>query len=130
MNSVINPIWSRYTDSELLVTAQDLTAVYADFGSEIDMTGYTHLRVAIVADVNTSDNVTLKVLGKDESAGTNEYELEGGTTQELWTTGAADMKISYTFDVKGTPIIQLQAIAGTLGTAGDLTITITKIWRG
>jgi hypothetical protein len=130
MNSVINPIWSRYTDSELLVTAQDLTAVYADFGSEIDMTGYTHLRVAIVADVNTSDNVTLKVLGKDESAGTNEYELEGGTTQELWTTGASDMKMSYTFDVKGTPIVQLQAIAGTLGTAGDLTITITKIWRG
>jgi len=95
------------------------------------MQGYTHLRVAIVADVNNSDNVTLKLLGLDESGGSDEYEIEGGTTQALWTTGASDSKFSYTFDVKGTPFIQLQAIAGTVGaTAGDLTIVINKVWKG
>ncbi|MDD4805100.1 MAG: hypothetical protein PHN69_08235, partial [Candidatus Pacebacteria bacterium] len=131
LTSNLNPVWSRYTDAETLVTAQDLTASYADFGAEIDMTGYTHLRVAIVTDVNDSENVTLKLLGKNSLGGSDEYEIEGGTTQALWTTSASDSKISYTFDVKGTPVIQLQAIAGTLGaTAGDLTISISKIWRG
>jgi len=125
------PLWSRYTDPETLVTAQDLTASYADYGSEIDMQGYTHLRVAIVADANNSEDVTLKLLGLDESGGSDEYEIEGGTTQALWAGAGSDTKISYTFDVKATPFIQLQAIAGTVGaTAGDLTIVINKVWKG
>ena len=37
-----------------LVTAQDLTDTYADYGAVIDMRGYTHLRVGIVLDVNDS----------------------------------------------------------------------------
>jgi len=126
-----NPLWSRYTDFETLVSAQDLTAAYADFGSEINMQGYTHLRVGIVADVNNSDNVTLKLLGLDELGGSDEYEIEGGTTQALWTTGASDSKFSYTFDVKGSSFVQLQAIAGTVGaTPGDLTVVISKVWKG
>lgn len=130
MQSSLNPVWERYTDPEELVDAQDLTDTYADYGAEIDMRGYTHLRIAIVADVNDSENVDLKLLGKDESGGTDEYEIEGGTTQELWTTGASDGKYSYTFDVKGSPFVQLQAKAGTVGsTAGDLTISISKQYK-
>jgi len=126
--STLNPLWSRYTDTETLVTAQDLTDSYADFGAEIDMTGYTHLRVGIVLDVNDSEGITLKVLGLDSAGGSDEYEIEGGTTQAIAHT--ADAKYSYTFDVKGTPVVQLQAIATTVGaTAGDLTLTINKIWR-
>jgi hypothetical protein len=122
-------VWNQYTDSEVLVTAQDLTASYADFGAEIDMRGFTHLRVGIVLDVNDSENITLKLLGLDESGGSDEYEIEGGTTQAIDHT--ADNKFSYEFDVKGNPFIQLQAVAGTVGsTAGDLTITISKIWKG
>jgi len=126
-----SPLWSRYSDAETLVTAQDLTAAYADFGSEIDMQGYTHLRIAIVADANDSEDVTLKLLGLDESGGSDEYEIEGGTTQALWAGAGSDSKFSYTFDVKGTPFVQLQAIAGTVGaTPGDLTIVISKQFRG
>jgi hypothetical protein len=129
--SSLNNVWNQYTDAETLVSAQDLTASYADFGAEIDMRGFTHLSVYIITDVNDSENVTLKLLGKHTSAGTDEYELDGGTTQALWTTGASDSKLHYEFNVKGTPFIQLQAIAGTVGgTEGDLTISITKIWKG
>jgi hypothetical protein len=128
--SLVN-VWNRYTDPEVLVTAQDLTGAYADFGAEIDMRGYTHLGVYIVTDVNGSENVNLKLLGKHTSAGTDEFELNGGTTQALWTTGASDAKVQYEFDVKGSPFVQLQAKAETVGaTPGDLTISITKIWKG
>jgi hypothetical protein len=129
--SSLTNVWNQYTDAEELVDAQDLTDSYADFGAEIDMRGFTHLSVYIITDVNSSENVTLKLLGKHTSAGTDEYELNGGTTQALWTTGASDSKLHYEFDVKGTPFIQLQAIAGTVGgTAGDLSISITKCFKG
>lgn len=125
--SLVN-VWNRYTDPETLVTAQDLTDAYADFGAEIDMRGYTHLRVGIVLDVNDSENITMKLLGLNESGGTDEFEIEGGLTQAIAHT--ADAKFSYEFDVKGSPFVQLQAIAGTVGaTAGDLTLTISKVWK-
>ena len=127
--SLVN-VWNRYTDPEVLVTAQDLTDAYADYGAVIDMRGYTHLGVYIVTDVNASENATLKLLGKHTSEGTDEFELNGGTTQALWTTAASDAKVHYEFDVKGAPFIQLQAIAGTVGaTPGDLTVYITKQFK-
>ena len=128
MVSPLNNVWNQYTDAETLVTAQDLTDAYADFGAEIDMRGYTHLRVGIVLDVNNSENITMKLLGLNSSGGSDEFEIEGGTTQAIAHT--ADNKFSYEFDVKGSPFVQIQAIAGTVGaTAGDLTLTISKIWK-
>jgi len=44
-SSVANPVYARYTDAETVVTAQDITAAYADFGAEIDCTGYKTLGV-------------------------------------------------------------------------------------
>lgn len=127
---VLNPDYGHYTGPEPLVSAQDLTASYADFGSEIDMRGYNRLGVYITTDVNDSENVDLKVLGKHESGGADEYEIDGISVITLWTTGASDSKIYYEFDVGTIPFIQLQAVAGTVGTtAGDLTIVIDKKWR-
>lgn len=126
--SLVN-VWNRYTDAETLVTAQDLTDTYADYGAEIDMRGYTHLRVGIVLDVNDSTDIKLKLLGLNEAGGIDEFEIEGGTTQAIPHT--ADAKYSYEFDVKGSPFVQLQAKAETVGaTPGDLTISITKVWKG
>lgn len=128
MVSPLKNVWNQYLDVETIVTAQDLTNAYADFGGEIDMRGYTHLRVGIVLDVNDSENITMKLLGLNESGGTDEFEIEGGLTQAIAHT--ADGKYSYEFDVKGSPFVQIQAIAGTVGaTAGDLTLTISKIWK-
>ena len=93
------------------------------------MVGYTKLGIWLIADVNDSEDVTLKILGKHTSAGTDEYEIDGVSTKELWTSGASDFKKYYEVEVGAVPMIQLQAIAGTVGaTAGDLTISITKIY--
>ncbi|NCC99969.1 MAG: hypothetical protein EOL95_09770 [Bacteroidia bacterium] len=106
--------------------AKALTASYANFGSEIDVRGYTTLGVWVTADVNLSTNVNLKANAYHTSGGTA-YELETNGTKALWTTGASDFTKLYEFDVSSINYIQLQAIAGTVGaTAGTLAITITK----
>ncbi len=127
--SLVN-VWNRYTDPEVLVTAQDLTDAYADYGSEIDMRGYNRLGVYIITDVNDSQNVKLQVLGKHTPEGTDEYTIDGIAEKDLWTTSGTDSKIYYEFDIKTIPYIQLQAKAGTVGTTpGDLSIVIDKKWR-
>lgn len=130
MNSILNQEYTRYTDAETLVSAQDLTDAYADFGAEIDMRGYNRLGVYVVSDVNDSENVTLQVLGKHTSEGTDEYVIDGIPEETLWTTSASDEKLYYEFDIGTIPFIQLQAKAETVGsTAGDLSIVIEKKWR-
>lgn len=130
MVSPLVNVWNQYTDAETLVTAQGLTASYTDFGSEIDMRSYNRLGVYIIADVNNSENVDLKILGKYESGGTDEYDIDGLSEKRLWDTGASDFKKYYEFDVGTIPYVQLQGKAGTVGTtAGDLTIVIDKKWR-
>jgi hypothetical protein len=114
VSSLVN-VWNQYTDPETLVTAQNLTAAYADFGSEIDMRGFNRLGVYVVTDVNDSENVTLQVLGKHTSAGTDEYSIDGISAKTLWTTSAIDSKLYFEFDVGTIPFIQLQSIAGTTG---------------
>lgn len=124
-----NPITSQYTTAVEIVTAQDLTGSYADYGAEIDMRGYNKLGIYIIGDVNDSENVYLKALGKHTSAGSDEYEVDGFSVKTLWTTGASDFKKYYEFEVGAIPFIQLQAYAGTVGgTAGDLTISIVKVY--
>jgi len=125
--SVTNPDYSRYTSPEVLVTEQDLTASYADFGAEIDVRGYTFIALFIVADVNDSEDVDLKILGKHESAGADEYEIDGVSVKTLWSGSGTDFKKVYEFNTGSIPYIQVQAIADTAGaTAGDLTIIINK----
>lgn len=128
MTTSLKNVWNQYTDGEVLVTAQDLTNAYADFGAEIDMRGYDTLSVYIITDVNSSENVNLKALAKHTPAGADEYELGSSGIKTLWTTGASDSKLYYEFETNGIPYVQLQAIAGTVGaTAGDLTISIIKM---
>lgn len=118
----INPEYAQYTDWVNLVTAQDLTASYADFGSEIDCRWYNRLGVWITYDVNDSENVKLKALAKYESAGSIEAEFTDNE-ETLWTTSASDGSMYIEFDIWTIPYIQLQWIAWTVGaTAGDLTI--------
>ena len=126
----LNAIYTRYTDAEVLETAQDLTASYADFGAEIDMRGFNRIGLFIVTDVNNSEDVDLKVLGKSTAGGTFEYEIDGTDVVRIWSGTGTDAAIYYEFDVGTIPFIQLQIKAGTVGaTAGDLTADINKKWR-
>jgi hypothetical protein len=126
IGTIINPTWSQYTDNERIVTEQDLTASYADYGPEIDMRGFNVLGIFLIADVNDSENVNLKALVKHTFDHVDEYDIVA-TPIALWTTGASDFKRYYEINIGAAPIVQLQAIAGTVGaTAGDLTIGIVK----
>nr|MDD3106289.1 DUF3383 family protein [Bacilli bacterium] len=107
---------NQYSTVSTLVTTQDLTDSYVDFGSEIDVKGYSHLGVYIEADVNDSETVTLDILGRHTTSGDN-YSIDGLTAKSLWTTAASDFKKYYEIDVGTIPYIQLQAKAVTVGTA-------------
>lgn len=122
-----SPIWSRYSDGELLEDAQELTSSYTDIGSEIDVKGYTKLGVFVIADTNDSQDVLMKTLAKYEYGGVNEFDLDTAGETTLWSGTSSDFKKYYEIDVGAIPFIQLQVKAGTVGTtAGNLTIYITK----
>ena len=117
---------SSISDIIPLVTDEDLTASYADLGDEILTEGYSKVGIFLEADVNDSENATLKVLGLHETSGV-EFEIDGVSVKTLWTTSATDFNRYYEFETGVIPIVKLQAIAGTVGaTPGKLTINITK----
>jgi len=129
MTTVLNPVWDRYTDSEELVSAQDLTSSYVDFGSEIDLRGYSKLVVGVIKDVNDSQDVDMKILGKTVFGGTDEYDIDSIPVERLWSGAGSDGKTMYVFDITGIPVVQVQAKAGVAGaTPGNLTINIMKVY--
>lgn len=106
-----------------LVTEQNLTNAYANFGTEIDTKAYNKIGVFVTSDVNDSTGIILKAVGKHTVAG-DEFEISGLSTVSI---PAADAKTYFEFEVGAIPILQLKAIATVVGaTAGDLTIDITK----
>jgi hypothetical protein len=129
LGSQVTPIPQLHTDAEGLVSAQTLTGSYANFGSEIDVRGINRLGVFVVADVNASENVDLKIVGLDASGGTV-YEIDGIDEVRLWTTGASDFNTYLEFDTGTLPYVRVQAKAGTAGSpAGTLTLKVNKKWR-
>ena len=125
-----NPIWNRYIDSELLISARNLTGSYLGFGSLIDMRGFTHLGLFIDIDANDSRDVLMKILGEHEEGSSTNYEINGISEVVLWSGLGTDSHVYYEFDVGAIPFVKVKALAGTVGvTPGDLTINITKIWR-
>jgi len=105
---------------------KELTDAYTDFGGQIDCRKWTTVGVWIKADVNSSENVSLKALANLETEATD-FEIDGLSVKTLWTTGASDFNKYYEFETGAIDWLQLQAIAGTVGaTAGTLTIIITK----
>ena len=125
-----NPIWNRYIDSELLISARNLTGSYLRFGSLIDMRGFTHLGLFIDIDANDSRDVLMKILGEHEEGSSTNYEINGISEVVLWSGLGTDSHVYYEFDVGAIPFVKVKALAGTVGvTPGDLTINITKIWR-
>ncbi len=128
--SDISPLYNRYTDVETLVSAQNLTSSYADYGAEIDMRGYTHLGIFVVVDANDSQDAYMKALGKHTESGTEEFIIDGIGEIVLWESSSLDFNKYWEFDTGVIPYIQLQAYATTVGvTPGDLTIYITKYYR-
>jgi len=112
-----NTFW---TDSELLVSEQNLTTSYVDFGSEIDTCGHNLITLYVDVDINSSTGVYIKLIGLDEIGG-NEYEIRD---LKPVSVEESDGSYAYTFDINSLPYVKVQAYAeNILPTAGDLTIS-------
>lgn len=142
MNSVLNPVWSRYTDAETLITdAQDFTSSWADIGSEIDKRGYTEVWIYGTLDINDSTDCRIRALGKIESGGTFEgnFMIETISATDVKVAGEyiefnsdSDQSFILKIDAGAVPFIQLQVVAGTLGggTAAQIdSLSYNMIWR-
>ncbi len=114
------------SDSVELANSQALTSSYADLSGEIDINGINKIGIFIDADVNDSENVTMKLYGLYESGGT-EYELNTNGEQSLWTTGASDFSKYYEINTGVFRYLKIKVKADTVGTtAGTITAHITK----
>ncbi len=115
--------------SEILVSAQNLTSSYVDFGSQIDCISYNRLGLFVISDCNDSQDVDLKVVGLYNSSSADEFEIDGLSVKRLWSGTGTDSKVYYEFDTGTIPYIKIKAKAGTVGsTAGNLTIYLNKSW--
>jgi len=128
-----NPVYAQKTDAESLATEQDVTASYADLGTEIVMGNNTHLGIAWKGDVNDSTDVQLKLVRVSDD-GVDEYDIyDGGVLQEmtLWsTTPVSDLKQFFEIETGSIDNIKLKVKAGVVGSvAANLTVEIIKIWR-
>jgi hypothetical protein len=111
------------TNVTLTSTSQALTASWADLGSEISIRGFTRMAIWLNVDINSTNNLRVRVLYKIASGGT-QYNAQ------ILTPSASDVKLeneyyefnvdadgNYVFDVGliGANYCQVQVIAGTLG---------------
>jgi len=120
-----------YDKIDIKTESQTLTDSYADLGSEINVRGYNTLKLYLGIDINDSENVHIKALGKLLQDATEEYELDTQTVssgvtqvdkQYFEVNYDADGYQTIQIDVTGCYVIQLQAKAGTVGqTAGKIT---------
>ena len=144
-NSVLKNIEQaprHYTASENLFTAgvgDTATTTWADMGAEISMIGYTKLGVWVTIDINSSENIRIRALGKHTSAGAEEYVLPISTVSssdiqvapEYVEFPDADNLYLITWTTEGVvPYLQLQYQSSDTGGLGQVDqVYITKSWR-
>lgn len=109
----------------LIAAAQDLTANWADLGTELTVGGARFIGLYAELDINGSTNARVRVLAKHTSAGANEYVLP------IRTVGASDVKVEdeyvefnvdadqlmlLSWNLDGLmPYVQFQVMAGAVG---------------
>ena len=125
-----SPPRAQFTDVAPVITAaQNLTASWADLGSEILKRAFYDGTYYFTFDVNTSVGAQLRFLNKHTSAGAEEYPCRVGVASatgqitlvdEIWLLGDADALIPIEIGSHhATPYYQLQvkhiSAAGTVG---------------
>ena len=93
---------------EVLVTAQDLTASYANLGSAINMDGFSTLGIKLSADTNASEDGFIQVLGMMTASDTP-FEIDALSVETLWTgTATPDFTKYYEFETGVLPFVIVQ----------------------
>lgn len=114
--------------------SQTLTGSFADLGGEIATATYRYLYLFLTIDINDSQNVRLRVLGKHTAVAADEYiyphqdlvcaDTSVSTTEDYieFDTDADQLKIVKIPLENALAFVQLQVMAGTVGaSAGAIT---------
>ena len=140
----VAPADTRYLGPmDLISSAQDFPAAWADLGGEIPVAGRTHIGLWIDVDVNDSTDLQLKILYKHTSGHADEFEMPikvlSATDVKVEPgyfelNSDADQKLYLSFPLDGlVPYVQFQIKAGTLGAGTDAQIdsaVYTVSWAG
>jgi len=130
-NIEINPEYAQRTDFLPLVTAQDLTTSYADFGDVIDAREKKSLLLKVGYDVNDSWPVKLKVLGLKTADDSSPADLSSYVSEvTVFDSGDDDWFKGYIVNTEWRPYLQIQAKDEATGQAtfGDLTIDYSLVY--
>lgn len=110
---------------DIIAAAQDLTANWADLGSELHVAGAQAIGLWVTLDINGSTNARVRLLAKHTSAGTEEYVLPIRTvgTSDVAVEDEyhefeddADQSMLLSSDLDGlVPYVQFQVSAGAVG---------------
>jgi hypothetical protein len=138
----ITRIQGVYTPPELFFTAgagDTVTTDWQNLGAVIDVRDYTQLNLYLTLDVNLSENVRVRALGKVSSTvGSYPFSIEtiSSTLVKIQPEYVefdtdADQSIILKIQTDGVPYIQLQYQAGTKGAtpAKFTNVYINKVWK-
>jgi hypothetical protein len=120
-----NPEWARVTDEEVIVTAQDTTAVYQKAGDVIPtrIAGYNSLSLNIDLDINDATGNMFKFMSC-ESDGSNPRDMDN---VEVIIPDGADYNYTYNFEKIYTNYVQIYIKhTANSGVTSDFTIGISK----
>lgn len=124
-------IFRGFVELVAIDSPQDLTANWADLGSEIKVDGAQTVLLWVVLDINDSENARVRALGKRESVGDEEYTFPIRTVSATKVTVEVDytefasdddqnMILAVDLD-GGVPYLQFQVQTGTVGaSAGNI----------
>lgn len=112
-------------------TAQDFTASWVDYGSEIGTDGHIHMSIWLNVDINDTVDARIRVLVKHTGGGSDEYSIPIKTVTDSVVSikpeyyelsNDVDQKMVISFDLDNiVPFVQIQIQAGTVGsTAGQI----------
>lgn len=111
---------------DIITSAQTVTASWADMGEEVDMRDFGKVALWVDIDINGSNDVRFRVLGKKGAAATDEFQIAdlytsasglvpvNGKYYEVGTDSDQQLMIPIVFDAQ-VPFLQFQVIAATLG---------------
>lgn len=129
----------RYTDPEnLVISPQNVTASWENFGGQIDVKGYNRLTAWIIITHNDSLKNRVQALAIDTYDGSDLYSFPIRSTdssvvyvqpQYYEFSANVSQKMVIDWDVSSVQYVQLQIMCDSVGTTADTIIAkITKMF--
>jgi hypothetical protein len=124
---------------DLKTSAQDFTASWVDYGSEISSDGHVRISLWFDIDINDTTDVRVRILAKHTRGGADEYTFPIETISDTYIS-VKDEYVEFAVDVDGKhvisfeldeiiPFVQVQIQAGTVGASAGQMLSSKYIIR-